>query len=234
GMTGTAWEARDELWQIYGIHTVRIPTNRPCIRKHHRDRLHATSAEKRRAVVDHVAEVHAQGRPVLMGTRSVEASEKLSTLLEERGLPHRVLNAVRHAEEAQVISEAGGMGKITIATNMAGRGTDIKLGKGVADAGGLHVVATERHESRRIDRQLFGRAARQGDPGSAVTFVSLEDELLRRHATAPIRSFARRLGPAAFALAQKRAQRQALAQRRQILQNDTRLDEGLGFTGRES
>ena len=234
GMTGTAWEARDELWQIYGVPTVRIPTHRPCIRKHHPDRLHATADDKWRAVVDHVAEVHARGRPVLIGTRSVEASEKLSTLLDERGFPHRVLNAVRHAEEAQVISEAGGPGKITIATNMAGRGTDIKLGKGVADVGGLHVVATERHESRRIDRQLFGRAARQGDPGSAVTFVSLEDELLRRHASPPIRRAAGRLGPAAFALAQQRAQRQALAQRRQVLQTDTRLDEGLGFTGRES
>ena len=233
GMTGTAWEARSELWQIYHAPTVRIPTHRPCVREQRPDRIFADAETKWRAVADHVAELHAAGRPILIGTRSVAHSERLSELLTERGLMHRVLNAVRHAEEADVVAEAGGAGRITIATNMAGRGTDIKLGKGVAEAGGLHVVATERHESGRIDRQLFGRAGRQGDPGSAIAFVSLEDELIRRHAAPWTRRFAARLGRAAFTMAQRRAQRQALVQRKNVLRSDTSLDEGLGFVGRE-
>jgi len=233
GMTGTAWEARRELWQIYHVPTVPIPTNRPCIRKHMSDRIYPTADAKWRALAEHIEQVHAEGRPLLIGTRSVAASEHLSELLSERGLEHRVLNAVRHAEEANIVAEAGQPGRITIATNMAGRGTDIKLGRGVAELGGLHVVATERHESHRIDRQLFGRAARQGDPGSAIAFVSLEDELIRRHASPMVRRSAGRLGSRAFALAQQRAQRQALAQRRAVLKTDAWLDESLGFAGRE-
>jgi preprotein translocase subunit SecA len=233
GMTGTAWEGRGELWQIYHVPTVRIPTHRPCIRKHMADRIHTAAQAKWQALAEHIAQVHAEGRPLLIGTRSVAASEHLSGLLDQRGLDHRVLNAVRHAEEANIIAEAGQPGRITIATNMAGRGTDIKLGRGVAELGGLHVVATERHESHRIDRQLFGRSARQGDPGSAIAFVSLEDELIRRHASPLVKRSAGRMGRQAFALAQQRAQRQALAQRRAVLKTDAWLDESLGFAGRE-
>ncbi len=233
GMTGTAWEARRELWQIYHVPTVRIPTHRPCIREHWPDRIFPSAEAKWQAVAEHIVAVHAQGRPILVGSRSVGDSERLSAMLTARGLDHRVLNAVRHAEEASIVAEAGQPGKITIATNMAGRGTDIKLGRGVAKAGGLHVIATERHESRRIDRQLFGRAARQGDPGSAVAFVSYEDELLKRHASPAVRQAAPRLGERAFRLAQDRAQSQALVQRRAVLKTDDWLDESLGFVGRE-
>ncbi len=233
GMTGTAWEARTELWRIYRVPTVRIPTHRPCIRVHLPDRVFASADDKWRALAAHVEQVHGEGRPILIGTRSVEASEHLSAMLTERGLAHRVLNAVRHSEEANIVAEAGQPGRITIATNMAGRGTDIKLGRGVAELGGLHVVATERHESGRIDRQLFGRAGRQGDPGSAVAFVSAEDELIRRHAGVLSRRGSALLKAQAFARAQHRAQRHALAQRRAVLKADVWLDESLGFAGRE-
>ena len=182
GMTGTAAEAWREFWQIYHLPVVVIPTNRPCARRMLRDRVFANQSAKWRAVVEEIGRLHATGRPVLVGTRSVRDSEHLSMLLQQRGLEHEVLNAVRHAEEARIVAQAGQAGRITVATNMAGRGTDIVLGRGVAEAGGLHVLATERHEARRIDRQLFGRCARQGDPGSAQAIVSLEDELFRRHA----------------------------------------------------
>jgi preprotein translocase subunit SecA len=233
GMTGTAWEARHELWQIYHVPTVRIPTHRPCIRKQSPDVILHTMEAKFAAIVEHIVEVHAEGRPILVGTRSVAASEQLSEMLTARGLEHSVLNAVRHAEEAQITAEAGQPNRITIATNMAGRGTDIKLGRGVTDKGGLHVIATERHESGRIDRQLFGRAGRQGDPGSAMAIISREDELIRRHASPLVRRLAGRLGRRAFHMAQQRAQKQALAQRRAVLKTDDWLDESLGFAGRE-
>ena len=181
-----------------------------------------------------------QGRPILVGTRSVAASEHLAKLLEGRGLDFRVLNAVRHKEEAPIVAMAGEAGRITIATNMAGRGTDIKLGDGVAALGGLHVMATERHESGRVDRQLFGRAARQGDPGSAQAFVSLEDELLRRYLPAAVHRFLQRRGRSgngrrpiltrsAFHLAQRKAQALAFKQRKGVLRSDTWLDESLSF-----
>ncbi len=173
GMSGTAREAATELWQIYGLPVVAIPTNRPCIRVQLPTRSFADAAAKWNAVVEEVATVHAAGRPVLVGTRSVAASEILAKRLGEIGLNCQVLNAVRHAEEAQIVAQAGEAGRITIATNMAGRGTDILLGHGAAAAGGLHVIATEPNEAERVDRQLFGRAGRQGKPGQRAAFRQL-------------------------------------------------------------
>ncbi|MFW6059606.1 MAG: DEAD/DEAH box helicase [Phycisphaeraceae bacterium] len=233
GMTGTAWEARHELWRVYRTPVVRIPTHRPCIRRQQRDRLFETDAAKWQAVVAEIERVHQAGRPVLVGTRSVEASERLSAMLHERGLAHQVLNAVRHEEEAAIIAQAGRAGRITVATNMAGRGTDIRLDREVAERGGLHVIGTERHTARRVDRQLAGRAARQGEPGSAVAIVSLEDELLRRHAPRAA-AMVRRTGMTSvarvvFRLAQRRAERRAREQRRAVLKRDDWLHENLGF-----
>ena len=242
GMTGTAREAAGELWQVYRLPVISIPTNRRCIREHWPDRFFLTETEKWSAVVDEIERLHATGRPLLVGTRSVLASERLGSMLTERGLEFKLLNATRLKEEAEIIALAGERGRITIATNMAGRGTDIKLGHGVATTGGLHVIATERHESGRVDRQLFGRAARQGDPGSAQAFVSAEDELIRRHLPKPAhrlleRSLKSRLpgnervACAAFALAQRQAQNLALKQRRAVLRADTWLEESLSFAG---
>lgn len=244
GMTGTATEARREFWQIYNLPVVVIPTNRPCIRKVLPDKVFATEQAKWKAVVDEIRRIHDTGRPILVGTRSVRASEHLSKLLTAEGLDHRVLNAVRHREEAQIVAGAGQEGRITVATNMAGRGTDIKLGRGIAEIGGLHVIATERHEAHRIDRQLFGRCARQGDPGSAQAIVSLEDELVRRHAPRLSAGLRRRFGRTdkeisspitrrVFDIAQRRAERLALRQRKGVLRTDDWLDEYLGFAGNE-
>ncbi len=239
GMTGTAAEARREFWQVYRLPIVVLPTHRPCIRSIEPDRIFAAAEDKWQAIVEEIQAVHAAGRPVLVGTRSVGASEHLSSLLRRAGLDHQVLNAVHHKEEAQIVAQAGQASRITVATNMAGRGTDIKLGRGVAEAGGLHVIATERHESGRIDRQLFGRCARQGDPGSARAFAALEDELITRHAAAVRRSSesGRGVWPMARRLllgAQRRAQRHALRQRKGVLKTDTWLDESLGFAGKEA
>lgn len=181
GMTGTGIETRSELWQIYQLPVAVIPPRLPSRRKILPDRVFAFADGKWNAVIEEVHQVHQTGRPILIGTRSVQASEYLSGLLTAKGLSHQVLNAVRQDQEAQIIAGAGQKGRITVATNMAGRGTDIRLGSGVEDLGGLHVIATERHEARRIDRQLFGRCARQGDPGSARAYISLDDELMRRH-----------------------------------------------------
>ena len=244
GMTGTAVEGMREFWQIYHLPVVIVPTNRPCIRTHAPDRVFATAGAKWNAIVEEIEVSHARGTPILVGTRSVRASQHLSGLLEERGLEHNVLNAVNEAMEAQIVAEAGQPGKITVATNMAGRGTDIKLGRGVVEVGGLLVIATERHEAGRIDRQLFGRAGRQGDPGRAEALVSLEDELVVRHAPRLSAALRRRLGPTAheasspitrraFRLAQRRAERLALRQRKGVLRTDDWLDEYLGFAGRE-
>jgi preprotein translocase subunit SecA len=243
GMTGTGAEAQAEFWQIYHLPMVVIPTNRPNMRKVMPDRMYANWDAKWTGVVDEVRRVSKTGRPILVGTRSVRASEHLSGLLAAKGLKHQVLNATRHSEEARIIAAAGKQGCITVATNMAGRGTDIRLGKGVAELGGLHVIATERHESGRVDRQLFGRCSRQGDPGSAQAFVSLEDELLQQHA--PLRTkilvhrhgqsrkemsskSARRLIPAA----QGRAAKEARRLRKTVLHTDNWLDEHLGFAGK--
>ncbi len=231
GMTGTAKEAGTEFWQIYRLPVLTIPTNRPCQRRELPDRVFSTVEEKWRAVADEVELIHATERPVLVGTRSVAASEALAESLHERHLKCAVLNAERESEEAQIISQAGQRGRITISTNMAGRGTDILLGEGVAALGGLHVIATERHESRRIDRQLFGRAGRQGDSGSAQAFLSTEDELFRRFVPAVLRSPA--LSGVACRIAQRTAQRLAFRARRNVLERDTWLDESLSFAGRE-
>ena len=156
-----------------------IPTNRPVARKDKHDTVYKTRREKFHAVIQEIAEIHNQGRPILVGTIAVETSEYVSRLLKKTGVVHSVLNAKYHQQEAEIVARAGQRGSVTIATNMAGRGTDIKLGPGIADLGGLHVIGTERHESRRIDRQLRGRCARQGDPGSSHFFISLEDDLMR-------------------------------------------------------
>ena len=244
GMTGTAREAAGELWQVYRLPVIAIPTNRPCIREQLPDRVFLHEEEKWAAVVHEITRLHATGVPVLVGTRSVEASERLAAALAVEKLEAHVLNATRLKEESALIAMAGEPARITIATNMAGRGTDIHLGPGVAARGGLHVLATERHESGRVDRQLFGRAARQGDPGCAQAFVSLDDELIRRHlpnaAATPLRRvFADRLparaalARAAFALAQRKAQALAYKQRQTVMRADQWLDEALSFTGAE-
>ncbi|HEU0065054.1 MAG TPA: preprotein translocase subunit SecA, partial [Flavisolibacter sp.] len=179
GMTGTAETEAAELWSIYKLDVVTIPTNIPAIRKDEQDLVYKTKREKFKSVIEQIEFLRNAGRPVLVGTTSVEISELLSRMLSVKKIPHNVLNAKQHAREAQVIAEAGLSGAITIATNMAGRGTDIKLGPGVKDAGGLAIIGTERHESRRVDRQLRGRAGRQGDPGTSQFYVSLEDDLMR-------------------------------------------------------
>ncbi|MFN8302702.1 MAG: preprotein translocase subunit SecA [Saprospiraceae bacterium] len=179
GMTGTAETEAKELWDIYKLDVVVIPTNRPISREDQEDLVYKTAREKYNAVIDEIIRLRDAGRPVLVGTTSVEISELLSRLLKLRGIDHNVLNAKQHQREAEIVAEAGLAGKVTIATNMAGRGTDIKLGPGVKDAGGLAIIGTERHESRRVDRQLRGRAGRQGDPGTSQFYVSLEDPLMR-------------------------------------------------------
>ncbi|AWG26889.1 preprotein translocase subunit SecA [Flavobacterium kingsejongi] len=179
GMTGTAVTEAGELWEIYKLDVVEIPTNRPMSRKDKEDLIYKTTREKFNAVIEDVTQLAAAGRPVLIGTTSVEISELLSRMLKMRGVAHNVLNAKMHKQEAQIVEEAGKPGVVTIATNMAGRGTDIKLTKEVKEAGGLAIIGTERHDSRRVDRQLRGRAGRQGDPGSSQFYVSLEDNLMR-------------------------------------------------------
>ena len=179
GMTGTADTEAAEFQQIYKLAVTIVPTNQPMIRQDLSDQIYRTEKEKFQAVLEEVTELHAQGRPVLVGTVSIEKSERLSGLLTRHGVPHNVLNAKHHEQEAQIIAEAGHPGRVTIATNMAGRGVDIKLGEGVVGQGGLHIIGTERHESRRVDNQLRGRAGRQGDPGSSRFYLSLEDDLLR-------------------------------------------------------
>jgi len=179
GMTGTAETEAAELWDIYKLDVVSIPTNIPCIRNDQEDFIFKTKREKYKAVIDEIEKLRNEGRPILVGTTSVEVSELLSRMLRQKQIPHNVLNAKQHAREAQIVTEAGLSGAVTIATNMAGRGTDIKLGSNVKEVGGLAILGTERHESRRVDRQLRGRAGRQGDPGSSEFFVSLEDDLMR-------------------------------------------------------
>ncbi|MBR5735649.1 MAG: preprotein translocase subunit SecA [Bacteroidales bacterium] len=179
GMTGTAETEAGEFWEIYKLDVVVIPTNRPVIRKDMDDLIYKTKKEKYNAVIANIQELVAQGRPVLVGTTSVEISELLSRMLKMRGIKHQVLNAKQHAREAEVVAQAGKAGTVTIATNMAGRGTDIKIDPEVREAGGLAIIGTERHDSRRVDRQLRGRAGRQGDPGSSIFYVSLEDNLMR-------------------------------------------------------
>ncbi|MFN8306371.1 MAG: preprotein translocase subunit SecA [Ferruginibacter sp.] len=194
GMTGTAETEAAEFWSIYKLDVVTIPTNVKVIRKDEQDLVYKTKREKYKAVIEEVEKLRSVGRPSLVGTTSVEVSELLSRMLKQKNIPHNVLNAKQHAKEAQVVAEAGLAGAVTIATNMAGRGTDIKLGPGVKEAGGLAIIGTERHESRRVDRQLRGRAGRQGDPGSSSFFVSLEDDLMRMFGSERIAGLMDRMG----------------------------------------
>jgi preprotein translocase subunit SecA len=194
GMTGTAKTEEEEFRKIYGLDVVVVPTNRPMVRQDMPDVVYKSENGKFNAVVEEIVERHRIGQPVLVGTVSIENSEKLAAMLKKRGVAHKVLNAKKHAEEAQIVADAGQKGAVTIATNMAGRGTDIVLGPEVADLGGLHIIGTERHESRRIDNQLRGRAGRQGDQGSTQFYLSLQDELMRRFGAENIMSMMDRFG----------------------------------------
>lgn len=237
GMTGTAKTEEEEFRSIYNMQVVVIPTNKPVIRDDRPDLIYRTMEGKFRAVVEDVAERHAKGQPVLVGTVSIETSELLSSMLTKRGIRHNVLNAKNHAKEAEIIAQAGQKGAVTIATNMAGRGTDIKLGEGVRELGGLAVIGTERHESRRIDNQLRGRSGRQGDPGVSQFYLSLEDELMRRFGSENMMAMMDRLGmddsqpiqskivSKAVESAQKRVEGNNFDARKQLLQYDDVLRE---------
>lgn len=194
GMTGTAKTEEQEFQKIYNLDVIVIPTNKPMIRTDFPDVIYKTRAAKYRAVVKEIVELHKSGRPVLVGTTSITQSEELSSMLKKQGIPHNVLNAKYHEKEALIVADAGQYGQVTIATNMAGRGTDIVLGQGVAELGGLHILGTERHESRRIDNQLRGRCARQGDPGSSRFYLSLEDDLMRLFGSDNIKGMMDKLG----------------------------------------
>ena len=232
GMTGTAETEAGEFWEIYKMDVAVIPTNKDCIREDIDDQIFRTRREKYNAIIDEITEKHKAGQPVLVGTVSVEVSETLSRMLKRTGIPHNVLNAKQHQREAEIVAGAGQSGAVTIATNMAGRGTDIKLGPGVVAAGGLHIVGTERHESRRIDRQLRGRSGRQGDPGSSIFFLSLEDDLMRLFGGERLGSLMDRLGvkegevithpmvTRAIERAQKKVEAQNFAIRKHTLEYD--------------
>jgi preprotein translocase subunit SecA len=241
GMTGTAREVRGELWSVYRLAVVRVPTNHRARRVPLGDSVYPTAEAKWQAVRSRVIELRRQQRPILIGTRSVAASEHLSNLLNAAGVPHQVLNARQDEAEAEIIARAGAMGQITVATNMAGRGTDIRLTPEVAQLGGLHVIGTERHEARRIDRQLWGRCGRQGDPGSYEMIMSLEDDIVSMHGAAlkGVVSLAlsqyRRIGPwlgkLALCWAQYAAERLHGRKRRDLLKLDEQLEAALAFSG---
>lgn len=243
GMTGTAKEVRRELWSVYNLPVVQIPTNRPSLRDPLGVRIFGDKATKWAEVLRRIKRLHLSGRPILVGTRSVADSELLSRLLEEEDLPHQVLNARQDAEEAEIVARAGEKGSITVATNMAGRGTDIPLGKGVAEIGGLHIIATEMNEASRIDRQLHGRCGRQGDPGSFETLLSMEDELLQTYFNENKRKrlanrvsrnngISQRIGLHATRRAQRARERRYLRLRHDLLQMEERLGKLLAFSGR--
>jgi preprotein translocase subunit SecA len=243
GMTGTAREVRGELWSVYGLPVLRVPTHRRMRRESSPDRIFPKEEQKWTAIGDRIREMHEKGRPVLVGTRSVAASEKASQLLTGMRLGHQVLNAKQNREEAEIISRAGEKGCITIATNMAGRGTDIRLGEGVEETGGLHVILTERHEAARIDRQLAGRCGRLGDPGSYEAFLSLEDSLVEGGRAGMAGWIARRLvrlglpawvpiGRYAILRAQKKVERLHARIRKGLLREDERRGGMLSFSGR--
>lgn len=233
GMTGTAKTEADEFREIYNMDVISIPTNRPVARVDEPDLLYPTLQSKFDAVVDEIKELHAKGQPILIGTVAVETSEYISKRLDDAGIKHEVLNAKNHAKEAEIVANAGQKGAVTIATNMAGRGTDIKLGPGVVELGGLAVIGTERHESRRIDNQLRGRSGRQGDPGLSQFYLSLEDDLMRRFGSDKIKNFLERMkvdGDSAVIKsrlitkqvesAQKRVEGNNYDSRKQVLQYD--------------
>jgi preprotein translocase subunit SecA len=242
GMTGTASEVSPELRRVYDLEVMRVPTHRPSRRQHLGNRCLPTSDERWSAVAGRIAELKSLGRPVLAGTRSVEASEQLSARLSERGIEHTVLNARQDKQEAETVARAGQPGRITVATNMAGRGTDIKLAQEVCERGGLHVILTEFHESKRIDRQLFGRCARQGELGSVEAIVSLQDDLYRRYAPGLCRlagaiAVWRGTVPAWLlfvlgAYAQAMAERRSARQRIAMLKQDRKLQSLLAFSGK--
>jgi len=243
GMTGTAREAKNELWSVYRLQVVAIPTHMPMILRGLPLQIYRTADEKWSAVIRRIAELHTAGRPVLVGTRTVAASEHLARLLERDGLPCRVLNAMQDAQEAEIIAQAGQPGQITVATNMAGRGTDIELLPEVVRLGGLHVLATERHDAGRIDRQLFGRGGRQGDPGTYEAFVSFEDELLESSAARvwgvvgagwvnPDTRLGRWFGQRLFDNAARSAERKHFRTRRELLKLDESVADSLAFSGK--
>jgi preprotein translocase subunit SecA len=241
GMTGTAREIAPELWSTYRLPVVSVPTNRPVQRRDLGQRVYVTADGKWSAVVERVREVAAAGRPVLVGTRSVGASDELSRRLTEAGLKHRLLNARQDKEEAEIVAQAGQQGWVTVATNMAGRGTDIRLGRGVEPLGGLHVIATELHESRRIDRQLYGRCGRQGDAGSFEAIVAVDDELSRLYLGRLLAGVVRRLARGSdsrplvrklIRFAQARAERSHAAIRRDLLTLDEQVGDLLSFSGK--
>jgi preprotein translocase subunit SecA len=243
GMTGTAAEVTAELGSVYDLAVVPVPSHRRSRRSYRRDRIFATEQQKWRCIADRVAQLHAKGIPVLLGTRSVASSEVASGLLTERGLAHQILSAKQDEEEAGIVASAGEVGRITIATNMAGRGTDIKLAPGVEKLGGLHVILSERHEAGRIDRQLIGRCARQGDPGRAEAILSLEDPLLLPYRGGPSEWLARGFavfgdiigGPALRAwirYAQYRTERAQSRVRKNLLKSDKQMGDILSFSGR--
>ena len=240
GMTGTAQEVTQELRSVYRLNVVRVPTNKPVLRQHLEDLVYATAELKWEKILTTISELHKQHRPVLIGTKSVATSEYLSKLLLEAKLPHQVLNARQDQEEAQIITQAGHTGHITVATNMAGRGTDIRLSPGIAELGGLHVLATERHEARRIDRQLFGRGGRQGEPGSYQTIVSIEDEFMTDFYGNVLQRFFKQrqqplpdwLGKILVGIAQISAEYYHSRLRRDLLKQDDSLGDMLSFSGR--
>jgi preprotein translocase subunit SecA len=194
GMTGTAETEKSEFLKIYNLGVIVIPTHMPMVRQDYPDVVYKTEAVKFNAVVEEIVNLYEKGQPVLVGTISIDKSEKISSLLKKRVIPHQVLNAKHHEKEAEIVKLAGQYKTVTIATNMAGRGTDIKLGDGVGQLGGLHIIGTERHESRRIDNQLRGRSGRQGDPGSSRFYVSLEDDLMRLFGGETITAIMNKLG----------------------------------------
>ena len=242
GMTGTAREVAGELWSVYGLTVAPIPTHRASRRRLNKAVVYCRAQDRWRGIVDRVRQAHERGQAVLIGTRSVEASEHLAQLLQQAGLNHRVLNARQDQEEAAIVGDAGQAGCITVATNMAGRGTDIVLGEGVAQNGGLHVIASERHEARRIDRQLIGRCARQGDPGSADSLASLDDELVTDRGASPLIWLATIMagpdgvipgwfGELILRRAQRAAEQRHARARKDLLVQDERLGDLLAFSG---
>jgi len=242
GMTGTAREVEDELWGVYGLATLRMPTHRPVIRCRLDERIFPTRQEKWRAVTERIGTLHREGRAVLIGTRTVAASEELAAMARDAGLPHQILSAKQDAEEAGIISRAGQPGSVTIATNMAGRGTDIMLAPEVRAAGGLHVIITEYHEAARIDRQLAGRCGRQGDPGSFEGILSLEDFLFQGKWGDPfirlLRTLVARAGTPQLAarwllrLMQRKVERYHARMRRNLFRQDQAQGSLMSFAGR--